>query len=144
VPSTGTDAPASRTGSEAIALFGASINRVKAPPHRRARGALRPTNPIRLTLNTFSYATFPDDYKRYPVDDGVVVAFDSLPDVDPSSPYNGGDTATHEVGHWLGLYHTFQGGCRRLARAGDMVGDTPAEAEREWMREAGVIDWSPV
>ncbi|KAJ8522959.1 hypothetical protein ONZ45_g519 [Pleurotus djamor] len=66
------------------------------------------------------YSTFPADYSRDPIDDGVVMLYSSI---------SGGITANcilsqtliHEAGHWAGLYHTCQGGC---GSPDDKLGDT--------------------
>jgi hypothetical protein len=71
------------------------------------------------------WSRFPWQYAAAPKLDSISVNVAGLPG-GRAVGYNLGDTVIHETGHWLGLLHTFQGGCEGQ---GDLVSDTPAEAE---------------
>ena len=65
--------------------------------------------------------------------DRVVVAYDAVGYT--SGSYNLGRTATHEIGHYLGLYHTFDGGCGSSSNCystGDLICDTNTQSGPTW------------
>ncbi len=74
-------------------------------------------------------------YARYPEDpaglDGVVISYRNFGRTGIlTPPYNRGRTLTHEIGHSLGLFHPFQGGClgslpSTCLEFGDNICDTP-------------------
>ncbi len=76
--------------------------------------------------STLGYASFPGG----PVnEDGVVMAYNYFGRTGSIAGGTSGRTASHEVGHWLGLYHTFNGGCGvDTCLDGDYVCDTPPAA----------------
>lgn len=79
------------------------------------------------------YAQFPWQQSSKPSTDGVIIRSDQIGVVGTGQISQGGRTLTHEIGHWLGLYHTFQDGCaggtaNNCASQGDQVCDTPPVA----------------
>jgi hypothetical protein len=77
----------------------------------------------------------------YDILDGVVLAYGTLPGANqpgisdiPGFIYNLGDTGVHEVGHYLGLAHTFEGKCSAY---NDGVEDTPAEKSPDFYCTVG-------
>ncbi len=105
------------------------------PRDRKAKRRLHRGGPRTLNLYingggprgepVLGWARFPWQYSSTPRLDGVTVNVAGMRG-GSARGYNLGDTVIHETGHWLGLYHTFQGGC---GSRGDLVADTPAEAE---------------
>lgn len=76
--------------------------------------------------STLGWATLPTQVGTEISFDGVVIDYRSMPG-GAFFPYDQGMTLAHEAGHWLGLSHTFQGGCAVDPALGDEVPDTPAQ-----------------
>jgi len=77
------------------------------------------------TTKSLGSSSIPSAYYREPKSDGVMVRHSTVTG-GPREHYNLGRTLTHEVGHWLGLFHTFEGGCDN--GVGDNIADTPPQA----------------
>lgn len=82
-----------------------------------------------LAPGLLGYATPPG---AAPLKDGVVIGYKYFGDGSPGGVYNKGRTTTHEVGHWLGLYHTwgdddFQP--EPQCGGSDLIGDTPNQED---------------
>ena len=147
------EVPAANTG---VSFVFAGVEYVDAgsiatPPHRRdwfAGAPCAPSGSSAITrelavipatvLNAYTcrpsggtlgwISHFPEDRPEDDPEHGVFLLHSTLPG-GSETPYDLGDTATHEVGHYLGLYHTFQGGCHDAwdATRGDAVFDTPPQ-----------------
>ncbi len=90
-------------------------------------------------ITPIAYAKYPGGN---PLTDGIVMDY-RVTGRFPQNPYNNyyngrfslGHVGSHEVGHWLGLQHTFDNGCGSpllCNSTGDNICDTPAKSSPTW------------
>jgi hypothetical protein len=64
--------------------------------------------------------------------DGIVVDYRAVGSGGTATkPTDAGRTLTHEIGHWLGLYHVYGSGTRRDCDSSDEVCDTPPQSRAQ-------------
>lgn len=121
-----------------ISAFSGSKSSAEREKEDLREGGAEVLNVYFASLNLLlGWATFPWDVERKPLIDGVVVEIATLPGRS-SGPFSLGQTLTHEVGHWLGLYHTFQGGC---SGRGDLIADTQAHSRPTYGCPTGATEY---
>ncbi len=81
-----------------------------------------------LGSSLLGYAQFPG---FDPSEDGVVIHYRYFGKTGAIAPFNKGRTATHEVGHWLGLRHIW-GDDGNGCNGSDLVSDTPNQADENY------------
>lgn len=93
-----------------------------------------------LFLNIYTNNTIYLGYAYYPQDnagelDGIVLQYQSVGGRNNGFfVYDQGRTLVHEMGHYFGLAHTFEGGatCGNSYSTGDLIVDTNAESEEHY------------
>lgn len=91
------------------------------------QGDCRTLNIYTGDSGSLGWSYYPDTCIGDMVLDGVILDYKSI--AGGMNEYsNEGDALVHVVGHWLGLFHTFQGACEEQ-NGGDQVADT---APQKW------------
>lgn len=88
-----------------------------------------------LSGGLLGYAQFPGGAAST---DGVVIDYAYFGVTGAAAPFNLGRTATHEVGHWLNLYHIW-GDDGTGCGGSDLVADTPNQADETYGCPGGTI-----
>ncbi len=105
---------------------------IRSSLHQGGRSTLNIYSVDTPFMSDIGFASYPWEYVNSEAFlDYVLIDYGTLPGGYIES-YNMGLVAVHEIGHWLGLFHTFgdnDGTCDSSPTAGgDFVSDTPAEA----------------
>lgn len=91
-----------------------------------------------LDENYLGVATFPQLY--VPEEQGVVVHYRAFGSTGSArAPFNLGRTLTHEIGHFLHLYHIWGNDESASCNDDDQVADTPLQSEQTYDCPAGVL-----